>query len=419
MSMKTRQKHWLYLFMRGVFLVAMAVLIAVPQTALAQPAETPEETNIDPKAPKLDYSAIDNNYYSPFGNNVCGGDGALQGGDTLTKFLQALAHQESSGNPKAVSPDKAKGKYQYIDDTWHSHAKKYYPPADKFADALAAPEEVQDALAYIEYAAKFKQYNGDLEKLALSHFFPAALTNPSLLDVIPAGTSNVLTPRQYAQAFIQRVNSGIGKEIPIKATQAPQFAEFLAKVGGEGGTAGAIDCSSGGVVAGDIVKTALGLAWPRMYKAGGVAYGPNKSDARQGYQDAMPKFNPTSAAAPVSSYPWSDCGVFVATVISASADPNYQKRGTSSQIAYMQAHPEKYNFFTSSDYVNSSSKLQPGDIMINHQHTIVFTGPYEGEDGKMYNAADASWHQPQNGWIGHVPQAQNWGPGFYIGRVKK
>lgn len=397
-------KKWLKTAARGVLLMAMAVVIAIPQGAFAQPSGVgeDEETNKDPKAPKVDYSANDINYYDPRGNNVCGGTAG--GGDTLTRFLQALAKQESNGNIDAVSGTGAKGKYQYIDSTWRGHASQYYPPASKYPDALAAPEEVQDALTYIEYSAKFKSYNGDLFKLAISHFYPAANSNPSLLDQYPPG--NVVTPRQYAQQFIQKVNSGSGKEIPIKASEAPEFQKWLAEKGGGGGggAAGGQVCSNG-VVAGDIVKTGLGLAWPTK------GHGKDKNDATPAYQTAMPKYNPAAAAA--SNDPWSDCGVFVATVITATADPSYQKRGTSAQIAYMQAHPEKYEFFTSSDYTGSTEKLQPGDILINHGHTMLFTGPYKGGDGKLYNVADASWH-------GHVPQAQNWySDGFYVGRVKK
>lgn len=384
---------------RIVIAIALSLMVATPQQALAQ---TDDKTK-----PKVDYSANDINYYDPRGNNVCGG--TATGGDTLTRFLQALADQESSGNPKAVSPGHAYGKYQYIDDTWHGVAGKYYPPADKYAHASDAPEEYQDAVAYIEYSVKFKSFNGDLFKLAVSHFFPAALDNPALMDVIPhPEAGNVLTPRQYAQAFIQRINSGAGKDIPINASKAPDFASYLSKAGGEGGggAAGGEVCSSGsGVAAGDIVKTALGLAWPTP------GHGKNKSDATSAYQTTMPKFNPSSAAA--NNDPWSDCGVFVATVIRASGtDASYQSRGTGSQIAYIKSHPEKFDYFTSSDYTQSTSKLQPGDIMIRDGHTYIFTGPYKGGDGKLYNSASASWG-------GHVPQATNWYAGFNVARAKK
>lgn len=395
-------KTWFKKFARTVLLVAMAVVIAIPEVALAQPAEgTPEKTNKDPFAPNVDYSAVDNVWYDPRGNNTCGG--TATGGDTLTRFLQALAKQESNGNIKAQSGTGARGKYQYIDSTWHGSAKQNYPPADAYATALDAPEEVQDALAYIEYARKFKQFNGDLFKLAISHFYPAANSNPSLLDQYPPG--NVVTPRMYAQQFIQKVNSGAGSEIPIKASQAKDFQKYLDAAGGQGGggAVGGAVCSSG-IFGKDITKTALGLAWPTK------GHGKDKGDATPAYQAAMPKYNPGAAAA--SNDPWSDCGVFVATVITATVDQDYVKRGTSAQISYMQAHKEKYDFFTTPEYVNSSEKLQPGDILINHGHTMLFIGPYKGGDGKLYNVADASWHD-------HVPQAQNWyAGGFYVGRYK-
>ena len=386
---------------RAVLLIAIAALMAVPQVALAAPAPTTTPASCKDKQ-KIDYSSNDVNYYDPCGNNVCGGTST--GGDTITRFLQALAMQENGGKVTGDSGTGARGKYQYIDSTWKAHAALYYPPASKYANANLAPEEYQDAVAYIEYSAKFKSYNGDLFKLAVSHFYPIANDNPALLDQYPPG--NVVTPRQYAQQFIQKVNSGSGKEIPIKASQAPDFATYLAKVGatGGGGAAGGQVCSTNGVVAGDIVKTALGLAWPTS------GHGKNKGDATPAYQTAMPKYNPAAGSA--SNDPWSDCGVFVATVITATADPNYQKRGTTSQIDYMKKHPEKFDFYQSADYTDSTSKLQPGDIMVNYGHTYLFTGPYKGGDGKLYNSAAASWH-------GHVPEADNWYPGFFVGRVKK
>jgi len=412
---KRTKFQWVNLIARGVLLLAMAIVIAIPQAALAQSAPTDQKTNVDPKAPKIDYSANDINYYDPRGNNVCGAT-AKESGDTLTRFLQALADQESGGDPKAQSGgSSASGKYQYIDSTWQG-VTNAYPPAKQYSRAKDAPEEYQDAVAYIEYAAKFKTFNGDLVKLAVSHYYPPALTNPSLMDVIPAqGAGNVLTPRGYAEAFVQRMNSGAGKNIPIKAAQAPQFAEFLAKVNAQPGSTGGTDnntCQSkNGVVSGDIVKTALGLAWPDR------GHGYNKSDATTAYQSAMPKYNPSSAKA--NDYPYSDCGVFVATVITATYDPNYQKRGTSSQIDYIQNHPEKFTFFTSSDYTQSTEKLQPGDILIKPGHTYLFTGPYKGSDGKLYNSASASWNSPGGPDRGHVPEATNWYSGFSVARVKK
>lgn len=171
------------------------------------------------------------------GNKDSGNKGACANAPntaTLTRFLQALALQESGGRPRADNNGIAYGKYQYIDDTWHATAQKYYPPADNYGHASQAPEEVQDAVAYIEYFVKYRDFGGDLTRLAVSHYFPAALKEAWRMDVIPfPDAGNVLTPRQYAERFIQKMKSGAGSNIPIKASSAPDFEKHLAKVGGK------------------------------------------------------------------------------------------------------------------------------------------------------------------------------------------
>ncbi|MGF7229088.1 MAG: N-acetylmuramoyl-L-alanine amidase family protein [Candidatus Saccharibacteria bacterium] len=143
-----------------------------------------------------------------------------------------------------------------------------------------------------------------------------------------------------------------------------------------------------GATQGDIVKTALGYAWDT------TGHGMNQSDAKPSYQAAMPKYNGSTGF-----NPYSDCGVFVATVMVASGvDPNYPKRGTTVQEPYLQNHPNLYTQV----HATSTSGLQPGDIFIvngNGQgHTYIYTGDYKGGDGKTYNAAAASLN-------GHVPEA--------------
>src|SRR5687768_5645676 len=81
--------------------------------------------------------------------------------DTLIRYLQALAEQESNGNPTAsAGTSSASGKYQYISSTWHAVSKIYYLPADAYATAASAPETSQDAVAYLEYHQKFKDFDG-------------------------------------------------------------------------------------------------------------------------------------------------------------------------------------------------------------------------------------------------------------------
>lgn len=142
---------------------------------------------------------------------------------------------------------------------------------------------------------------------------------------------------------------------------------------------------SGGVISGNIVETALNLAWSTR------GHGPQEEDAKPEYKQAMPLYNGSKGTTP-----FSDCGVFVATVMIASgADVNYPKRGTSVQLPYLREHPEKYLVF---DDFNDTSQLLPGDILIFADqpsgHTYIYVGPQPGG----YNSVSASLGD-------HVPEA--------------
>ncbi|ADB35864.1 Peptidase M23 [Kribbella flavida DSM 17836] len=158
-----------------------------------------------------------------------------------------------------------------------------------------------------------------------------------------------------------------------KATAREVFATFGdgAAAGGGGG------CGAGN---GDIVATAKMLAWDTP------GHGKYKSDAKPEYQEAMPKWNGSTG-----TDEFSDCGVFVATVMRMSgADPDYPVRGTMIQEPYLRSSG-KYDVF---DNI-TEDELQPGDILIGPGHTYLYVGEFNG-----YNSASASLH-------GHVPEATN------------
>lgn len=163
------------------------------------------------------------------------GDGELPTGNAslggIDKFLQVLAYKESSGVPTKINPvSGASGKYQYIDSTWAGVTKSNYPPGSKYQAARQAPEEMQDAAAYLEYVKKFKQFDNDIFKIAVSHFLPKANEDKSLLDKVPPG--NAITPRQYAQDIINKTKSeGPWTNIKLHYKDAPQFAEYAKKAG--------------------------------------------------------------------------------------------------------------------------------------------------------------------------------------------
>lgn len=145
-----------------------------------------------------------------------------------------------------------------------------------------------------------------------------------------------------------------------------------------GGDAPAGGCGAGN---GDIVATAKLLAWDTP---GG--HGKDEAGAKPEYQAAMPEWNGSTG-----DDPFSDCGVFVATVMRMSgADPDYPTRTTGVQENYLRTSG-KYDVF---DDI-TEDQLRPGDILIGPGHTYLFVGEFNG-----YNAASASLH-------GHVPEAGN------------
>ncbi len=193
-------------------------------------------------------------YFDAQPSAVCNDIGIANG--SIDRFLQVLAYQESSGNPTAKSgASSASGKYQYIDSTWRARAS-LYGPAGNYARAADAPEAVQDAVAYIEYTQKFRSMNNDLFKLAVSHFLPAAITNESLLDIIPG--RNTITPRQYAEKLIESISNGVGSDITLSYHNAPEFSIWIEKVGGE--APGINTVSSSGCIAGGTASKVIQIA---------------------------------------------------------------------------------------------------------------------------------------------------------------
>lgn len=151
-----------------------------------------------------------------------------------------------------------------------------------------------------------------------------------------------------------------------------------------------------GVVSGDIVKTALNLAWPDK------GHGKNQGDATPAYQTTLPTVDPN-----LVNDIWSDCGSFVNAVMrSSGADPSYYIRGTISQLSYARNNPDKYLVI---DGISDTSQLQPGDILVNSKHTMIYVG---NESGSSFNIVHASLHS-------HVPEAGNYYSGFSVVRIKK
>lgn len=229
------------IFTRALLLAIMFSMLLTNASVYARTAAEQRLVNYDKQY--LDYSGL----------GECTSSGTVSNVDN---FLRALALQESSGNPTAQNPaSSASGKYQYIDGTWNSHAKLYYKPAVQFVHAKDAPEEVQDALAYIEYTVKFNTYKGDSVALAISHFGGEGIAKDSSLWDTPAPGANAgLTYRQYAINFMEKAGTPEAQAIPLKYTQAKDFQKYLSEAGVNvsAGSAATNGCN-GGTQIGDFV----------------------------------------------------------------------------------------------------------------------------------------------------------------------
>jgi hypothetical protein len=132
-------------------------------------------------------------------------------------------------------------------------------------------------------------------------------------------------------------------------------------------------CSGNGAAQGNIVQTALTLAWTHPVAEGQST----KMDANPAYVEALKKYND-----PTADRAYSDCGRFVATVMRASgADPNYPMvQGYEQALPYAQAHKDLYDVIANPSF----SDFQPGDIFVTVNHSAIFTG------NKPYDTVDAS-----------------------------
>ena len=146
-------------------------------------------------------------------------------------------------------------------------------------------------------------------------------------------------------------------------------------------------CITGsGIVAGNLVKTAINFALPTPAEEGTN----RKEDAAKTYQDAKEKYNPGPH--------WTDCGGFIATVMYATGvDKDYVSVGVQGQIEYVRSKPSKYLIIENP----TVGTLQPGDILFTEGHTTMYTGM------EKYPSVDASYYNPSTGQGGRVPSVRD------------
>lgn len=127
-------------------------------------------------------------------------NGTAPQADQAGKILAAIGDQESrgSGGYKAQSKTSTgSGKYQVLDRTWGNYAG--------YAHAKDAPPEVQERQAREMIEKKLKTYGGDVRKVVMSWFLPAAVNDAARADRVPKG--NVITPNQYADQVMAKLGT--------------------------------------------------------------------------------------------------------------------------------------------------------------------------------------------------------------------
>ena len=369
-------------FLLFTFLFGTAVSALNPYQILNAPLYDPNSVSL-----------TDNN------TNPCGGGGNA----SIDRLLQAIAKHESGGDPTAGNTaGGAYGKYQYIDSTWQSSVKAYYPEASKYTRASDAPESIQDAVTYYRFSALDAKYQGSVWKIAVVQYYPAALDNLAYwMDRVPAPEAgNTETIREFANQMVDWVNNGDGSDIALKYKDVSDFQTWLSKDGltnvpalyavrdngpaPTGGTAQPSSCTCSQA----IISTAMLYAWPSYHPAPYFATKPE-------YDKAVSAAQAAGVYVGGGAYPGIDCGGFVTlTMRNSQADKNYNQYAgpTTEQQRYMDDNPQLYQNLGTK---NNTKGLQPGDIAINSDHTYIYTGN-EGFPG--YQAVSASFGGSSGSW---------------------
>ena len=124
-----------------------------------------------------------------------------------------------------IPPNKggASGAYQYIKKTWANYAG--YP------EAYLAPPWVQDERAAADVTAILRRYDNDVSVVPIIWYYPAALTNPALMDVVPKPEAgNVLTIRDYQWRWLDTLAYFMGGPLPARLYALPPGLELLSGI---------------------------------------------------------------------------------------------------------------------------------------------------------------------------------------------
>ncbi len=251
-----------------------------------------------------------------------------------------------------------------------------------FSDAAVATQSQQYATIFQQERQKAQGGNPTVTTNSFDNragIEPGNIPMVELFSKVPwvyneTGAASGLSAKDE-DAYAAGIINGVEKSVPISGATAANSTSSS-------------NCT-GGIAAGNIAQTAIGLSWPESH---GTTPKPE-------YATAIQKYNKGQRA------DGADCGVFVGTVMHASgADPNYPGVSTVEQAKYVTTNPKYQIIYPATD----TKQLIPGDILIINDgttqnpdgtinvgqagsgaggHTYIYVGP---QPPNGYNEASAS-----------------------------
>lgn len=341
---------WVIIAGVGIVLAVLAVLILLPVLVMAMFGDTSPSDSQSGYTCTADGESSEIEIPDEYVDLV---EGAAEESGLSPEIIAAQISTESDWNENVTSPAGAEGIAQFMPATW-----------EEWGDG----GDIGDPEDSIEAQGRY-----------MAH----------LMDRVAEQADD---DKHQAELALAAYNAGPGAvgefDYDLEemfASTSPDYSETANYVpsimsAAEGNYAA--DCTPGGgsVPEGDIVEAAMHLAHDERVS---LEY---STDDRHGEDEAKDEFVNASTALdqPVNTAYFTDCGVFVATVMrSSGVDPQYQSRGTNSQEDYVE-NSDDYEVFQP----ESEGELEAGDILIGPGHTYIYTGErHAGEDGRALGAS--------------------------------
>lgn len=147
-------------------------------------------------------------------------------------------------------------------------------------------------------------------------------------------------------------------------TGDPPYGTGTVAVSTDGGSTCVGDGVGGGVLGGDIVTVAQGIAWPDGRKVT-CCGGSGRDVSMPGYLTAKASAQQKGGVDPIANL-FASCDRFVATVLKNTVDTGVPWGSSDTQYAYFAGSPK---------WASRTGALQPGDILTTNGHILIYLKP--------------------------------------------